>query len=93
MDTKPFMNLLGCDTARISEVGGKKFLIIGTRKNTKDDPGQWVKDGEPIDFDYVAERIVASGETDAELMESAREYKHLSQLTWEEYFRELQIVT
>lgn len=93
MDTRVFIDLLGCDTARISEAGGKKYLIIGTNQNTKDDPGQWVKNGMPIDFDYVSEKIVASGITESELLESAREYKRLSGMTWEEYFREVQIVT
>jgi hypothetical protein len=81
--------IIDCDTARISTPAGKMFLVIGFNRNTKDDKGQWMKDGEPYDFDYVAEQTVASGETEDELLASALEYKRLCGMTMEEYLREL----
>ena len=69
--------IIDCDTARISTPANKMFLVIGSNRNTKDDEGQWTKDGEPYDFDYVEERVVASGETEDELIASAREYKRM----------------
>ena len=81
--------IIDCDTARISTPAGKMFLVIGFNRNTKDDEGQWIKDGAPYDFDYVAEQTVASGETEEELLASAREYKRLCGMTMEEYLREL----
>jgi hypothetical protein len=81
-----FIKMFNCDTARISTPCGKLFLIIGWNRNTKDDPGQWLKDGKPFNFDYVKEKVIASGETEAELIESAKEYKRLSKMTWPEYF-------
>jgi hypothetical protein len=78
VNTDYFVKMLGCDTARISKPMGKLFLIIGTRRNTKADPpehGKWFKNGEPIDFDYIEEHVIASGGTEAELLESARAYR------------------
>lgn len=75
------------DVARISKPMGRMYLIIGFNKNTKNDAGQWVKNGEPINFDYVEEKIVASGSTEEELIASVREYKRLSGMSWEDYFR------
>lgn len=79
IDVSPFIKLLGCDTARISIPFGKYFLIIGTRKRTKDDRKnrQWCKNNGLTDFEYIEERVVASGDTLEELMESARGYKRL----------------
>lgn len=80
--------IIECDTARISQPLERMFLIIGFNRNTKDDSGQWYKDGEPYDFDYVNEYTVASGDTEEKLLASAREYKRLSGMTMEEYIRE-----
>ncbi len=82
-----FAEMFGC-AARIIKSTDKMFLIIGQNRNTKDDQGQWEKDGEPIDFDYVKEQVIASGGTERELIESANEYKRLSELSWEDYFDE-----
>lgn len=81
--------IIECDTARISSPLGKMFLVIGFNRNTKDDERQWMKDGEPYDFYYVAEKTVASGETEDELLASVREYKRLCDMNMEEYMREL----
>lgn len=80
--------ILECDTARICLAGGTMYFILGFNRNTKEDEGQWFKNDEPIDFDYVNETVVASGRTEEELIDSVKEYKRLSEITWEEYFKE-----
>lgn len=72
--------LLGADTARIS-TPGELFLVIGTRKTSRD---EWRKfapggpaNGEALTFDYVEERVVASGADATQLRASAVEYKRL----------------
>lgn len=88
------MKIIECDTARIKKfdewLGGKMFLIIGFNRNTKDDPGQWSdENGNLKDWDYVEEKIVASGKTESELIESAEEYQRLCGMTMEEYLMEI----
>lgn len=83
-----FVAMFDCDTARISRYGGEMFLVIGRNRNTRDDPGQWTRDGEPWHFDYVKETVIASGRTAEELVASAEEYKRLSGITMEEYLAE-----
>lgn len=89
------MSIIECDTARIAKPGfdEKMFLIIGFNRNTKDDPGQWCRDSFskiPVpDWDYVQEKVVASGKTESELIESAKEYQRLCGITMEEYLTEL----
>ncbi len=85
--------IIECDTARIRKYDdGKMFLIIGFNRNTKYDPGQWCSDAfgkEPVpDWDYVAEKVVASGRTKRELIESAEKYKRLCGMTIFEYLTE-----
>jgi len=77
-----------CDTARISKICGKMYLIIGFNKNTKDDTGTQIanEDNERVDYDYVRESVVASGHTEDELINSAKEYGELSNMSWEQYF-------
>ena len=58
-------------------------MIIGTKKRSI---GQWFRNGKPIDFDYMEEKVVARGNTWDELWESARKYHKLSQMSWEEVF-------
>ncbi len=82
--------IIECDTARISKVCDTLFLIIGFNRNTKDDPGQWVKihengTRENRDWDYVQEHVVASGKTEKELISSTEEYKRLCGMTMTEY--------
>jgi len=81
--------LLDFDEARIvNPLGDKMFFIIGFWKNTKDNRGQWMKNGTPYDFDYLDEKCIASGATEEELIESVKEYKRLSEMSWEEYLLE-----
>lgn len=87
------MEIVECDTARIRKfdewLGGKMFLIIGFNRNTKDNPGQWVDEhGNERDWDYVEEKTVASGKTEAELIESAEEYKRLCGMSILEYLKQ-----
>jgi hypothetical protein len=86
--------IVKCDTARISKPleKGKMYLIIGFNRNTADDKqNQWTnQDGERIDFNYVEERVIASGKTKKELIENTREYQRLCGITWEQYFKEQQ---
>lgn len=81
--------IIKCDTARISKPLDKMFFIIGFNRNTKDDEGQWIKNGKPFDFNYVTESVVASGNTEDELIASCKEYKRLSEMTMEEYLKKL----
>lgn len=86
---KKFCELLECDTARIVRPANDKlFLIIGWKRSTKDDTGQWFKNGEPVDFEYTKETTVASGRNLEELITEAKKYKRICGMTWEQYFRE-----
>jgi hypothetical protein len=77
------------DTARIDQPSENTlFLIVGFNRNTKDNEGQWLKDGEPYDFDYVEEQVIAAGKTEEELLASVREYKRLCGMTMEDYLNE-----
>lgn len=88
---KECMNHVKCDTARISKLCDKMYLIIGFNRNTKDDEGVCVvnQNNQRIDFDYVQESVVASGKTKKELIEATKEYQRLCGITWEQYFQEL----
>lgn len=83
------LKMFGCDAVRLSDISGKLFLIIGTKRSTKDDPGQWYRNGEPIDFSYVTEKVIASGNTFSELLKSAREYKRLCGMTMGQYLSQV----
>jgi hypothetical protein len=76
---------LGCDTARVSEAGGKLFLVAGSNRRSE---CEWEANGEPVSFDYVEEHTVASGRTAAEVLASLAEFKRISGLTTEEYLLE-----
>ena len=88
-----FVRMFKCDTARITSPCGTHYLILGWTKNTKTereagrDAGQWHRNGEPIDFDYMHEQVVARGKTVAELVASAKHYKKLLGMTWDDYLR------
>lgn len=75
-----FVRMFKCDAARITSPLGKHFLIIGHNRNTKDDPGVWTDElGNRRDWDYVHEQVIASGDTEADLIASAKRYKALCQ--------------
>ena len=82
-----FREMFACDAARIYHaMSGKLFLIIGWKRNTRDDAGQWTHNGVPVDFDYLREKVIASGDTPDELIASAEKYKRLQGMTWKDYF-------
>lgn len=72
------INLFGCDEARIASPMGRHFLVIGHMRNTRNTPGQWYRNGTPIDFDFVEEHVIASGATAEELRTSMRDYRALT---------------
>lgn len=86
---KKCREVVKCDTARISKPLDRMFFIIGFNRNAKDDPWQYIKNGEPYDFKYVQENVIASGNSDIELLENVKEYQRLCGITWEQYFSEL----
>ena len=89
MSSSEFAKLLGADEARIwKSADGYLFLIIGQRRHTSQDVGRWIKNGKPIDFSYLEEKVVASGADMQELEASAREYKRIGGLTMDEYIKE-----
>ncbi len=88
---KKCRKIIKCDSARISRPLKTMYLIIGFKRNTKDDhTSQYLKNGEPFDFEYMEERVIAHGNTEEELLASVKEYKRLCGITWEEYFKEIQ---
>jgi len=86
---KKCRDIIECDAARISYPGDTLFLIIGFNRNTKQDEGQWFNNEKRIDFDYVQEKVVASGKTEEELLSSVKEYACLLKMSMKEYFSEL----
>ncbi len=86
---KKCRRIVKCDTARIINPLGKRFLVIGFNRNTKDNKNYWwERNGKRYDFDYVEEQVIASGNTEDELIASAKEYKRLCNITMEEYLLE-----
>jgi len=78
-----------CDTARISQPGDKMYFIIGFNKNTRDDVHSVTfKNNERFDFEYVQEQVIASGNTEEELIQSVKEYQRLLGMTMEQYLLE-----
>lgn len=67
-----------CDTARISKPVRTMYLIIGWRRHTKDDQtSQWYRNGDPVDFEYLFEQVVARGQTEDDLITDAKNYLEL----------------
>lgn len=86
-----FRKMFRADGARLScPLGEKIFLIIGAKRNTKMDKGQWVSEkGDAIHWDYLAETCIASGDDVGGLVESARHYKFLKGKTGRWFLEEL----
>lgn len=78
-------DILGCDAARVLQYDGKFFLLVGINRHSS---GEWLRNGEPVEFDYTEEHCVASGDTEAELSERLYEYARIKDLTMEEYLTE-----
>lgn len=75
-----------CDTARICKLSTTMFLIVGFNRNTKQDEGEWIRNGEKVDFDYVNETTIASGTTPEELIENTKYYSSLKNRILKDYF-------
>ena len=83
-----FRYMFDChDSIRIEQPMNSLFLIVGRRRHTKDDKlSAWIgESGERVDFEYLEEHCVASGETPQELIISALDYKRLSNMSMKEF--------
>lgn len=80
-------NLFECDNVRIISPVDTFYAIIGEKTSTKTDLGQCMKNGSPVDFEYLDETIVGMGETLNDLLEAVKEYKELSEMSMEEFLR------
>lgn len=77
-----FLRMFKCSAVRlVNPLGVQMFLIIGMKRHTKNDLGQWYKNGKPFDFSYIAEKVIASGITQAQLIASAKEYRRLEAIS------------
>ena len=74
-----FRIMFKCDNVRfISPLKNKIFLVLGKKRNTKEDKGTWInQDGEIQNWDYLVETTVASGHNIPELITNAKKYKSL----------------
>lgn len=82
-------SLLKIKEGRIFKVGNKLFFIKGELSSLVDDNSSYWSDsinGERIDFDYIKESVIASGDTEEELIDSIKKYITLCDMTWEQYF-------
>lgn len=77
------------DNIRISDPRQTIFAIVGDEtigRCVKKEKGSDTY--EEVDFEYVDERIVASGDTVVELVESALKYKRVESMSHKEYLEE-----
>jgi len=81
--TKHYTRMFGCDRTRIVKAGGKLFLILGWNVRSS---GEWYRNGKPITFNYVREQVVASGTNMEELRASAKKYKRVLGMSWDQFF-------
>lgn len=82
-------NLINCDQVRVSKCPDKMFLIVGFNRNTSQDKEAWYdQNGVRKDWDYVDEKVVASGATVDELIASAERYVRLSSMTVADFLRQ-----
>lgn len=76
------MNLLSCDNVRICQPLHTMYLIVGYERKSEG----WVnQDDEPQEFDYLAEQVIASGDTYETLHESLLEYCRVKDMTMDHY--------
>lgn len=89
MDLIKFKKMFKCDKVRISKSMRRMFLIIGFKKQTKYKSDHWIDEkGKRVDFEYIEETVIASGNTKQELIKSAKEYKRLQNITTLDYLKE-----
>lgn len=85
-----YRKLLDVDNVRFSCLADKVFLIVGTKRNTKDDLGFWIDEsGNEKNWDYLVEKVVASGRTEKELDNSVNKYLYMCDITMEQYLEDL----
>ena len=101
IDLSPFSELvtelkglLKVDSVRIVLIGNSYWLIIGQYQTTlANQDYYWTLSTElnsaRIDFDYLSEKVICSGETLDELRLNAIEYQRINQLSIKEYLKEL----
>lgn len=82
------------DEIRISRFFDTMFALVGNEVSTEDGPGQWVdkrREGpdKEVDFEYLKETLVASGDTVQELWKSTLDYRRIEPMTQEEYLVEV----
>jgi hypothetical protein len=71
-----------CDNIRVTRPCGQLFLIIGFKRNTRDNKiAQWFRNGKPMHFDYLEEKVIANGKTLDDLVKSAEHYHSLEGAT------------
>lgn len=74
-----FRIMFKCDRVRfINPLKEKIFLVLGTKKNTREDNGVWIdRNGKRQDWDYFEESTIANGKNISELILNAKRYKAL----------------
>lgn len=83
---RKFKRMFKCDSVRISKPYDTMFIVIGFKKNTKDrSEGVWFQNGEPLDFDYIEEKVIATGKTEEELIKSAKFFKKIQNMSMNEF--------
>lgn len=89
-----FKRMFKCDSVRITKPLTTMFLIIGNKRSTRKDKREngsvWVDErGKEKHWTYTTEQVIASGDTEAELIASAKHYKRLTGMTMEQYLKQL----
>lgn len=75
IDLGPYRAMFDCDTVRIVKAMKTMFLMLGWKKRSE---AVWKnQDGEWVEFDYLKEQVVASGDTAEALQASAEHYASL----------------
>lgn len=81
------------DTARIVRIEGTLYFIIGQAQDTREDLGQmyrlWRGRWIPYDYAYIKETTIAYAKTEDELIEAVKRWKHLSDMTWDQFFEQM----
>lgn len=78
--------MFDCDDAKIeSPLGTTQFLLTGKKRHTKEDEGQWYRNGEPHDFEYTDWRVICRGDTEEELLADMERYKRLTEMSFREW--------
>lgn len=75
--------LAGADSARICSTSEEKYLILGTKRSTREDTGgRWVdENGQEQHWDYFAESVTAKGLTPREIYYSLHRHLRLKAIT------------